>query len=70
MRAKKNSDCIIPNHRNSGKMTVVDTTILKVWYAFNADGVKDVNTCIGQQCLDLEKRIMKYCSDFFSSRIF
>ena len=51
-------------------MTVVDTTILKVWYAFNADGVKDVNTCIGQQCLDLEKRIMKYCSDFFSSRIF
>jgi GLPGLI family protein len=47
-----------------GKITVVDTTRIRVWYAFNADNVKDVNTYIDQQRLDIGKRVTKYYSDF------
>ena len=42
----KNAYCPIPNSRGTGKMTVVDTTRIRVWYAFNADNVKDLNTYI------------------------
>ena len=45
-------------------MNVVDTTRIRVWYAFNADNVKDVNTYIDQQRLDIGKRVIKYYSDF------
>lgn len=60
----KNAYCPTPNHRDAGKMTVVDTTRIRVWYAFNADNVKDVNTYIDQQRLDIGKRVNKYYSDF------
>lgn len=60
----KNAYCPTPNHRGVGKMTVVDTTRICVWYAFNADNVKDVNTYIDQQRLDIGKRVTKYYSDF------
>ena len=60
----KNAYCPTPNHRDAGKMTIVDTTRIRVWYAFNADNVKDVNTYIDQQRLDIGKRVNKYYSDF------
>lgn len=60
----KNATCPIPNNRGVGKMTVVDTTRIRVWYAFNAVNVKDVNTYIDQQRLDTGKRVKKYYSDF------
>ena len=60
----KNAYCPTPNHRGAGKMNVVDTTRIRVWYAFNADDVKKVNTYIDQQRLDIGKHLMKYYSDF------
>lgn len=45
-------------------MTVVDTTRIRVWYAFNADDVNDESTYIDQQRLDIGKRMTKYYSDF------
>lgn len=60
----KKSTCPIPGNRGVGKMTVVDTTRIRVWYAFNADNVKDVNTYIDQQRLDIGKRLTKIYSDF------
>ena len=60
----KNAHCPTPNSRDAGKMNVVDTTRIRVWYAFNADNVKDVNTYIDQQRLDIGKRVIKYYSDF------
>jgi GLPGLI family protein len=60
----KNAYCLTLNHRGAGEMTVVDTTCICVWYAFNADNVKDVNTYIDQQRLDIGKRVTKYYSDF------
>ncbi len=49
----KKSTCPIPGDRGVGKITVVDTTRIRVWYAFNADNVKDVNTYLDQQRLDI-----------------
>ena len=60
----KKAYCPIPNHRGAGKMTVVDTTHIRVWYAFNADNVEDENTYIDQQRLDIGKHVVKYYSDF------
>ena len=60
----KNAYCPTPNQRGAGKMNVVDTTRIRVWYAFNADDVKKVNTYIDQQRLDIGKHLMKYYSDF------
>lgn len=60
----KNSYCPIPNHRNAGKMTIVDTTCIRVWYAFNADDVKNEDTYIDLQRLDIGKHVTKYYSDF------
>ena len=60
----KNAYCPIPNNRGAGKMTVVDTTRIRVWYAFNADDLEDVSTYIDQQRLDIGKRMTKYYSDF------
>lgn len=61
----KNAHCPIPNRRDAGKMTVVDTTRIRVWYAFNADDVKDENTYIDQQRLDIGRHVTKYYSDFY-----
>ena len=60
----KNAYCPTPNHRGAGKMNIIDTTRIRVWYAFNADDVKNVNTYIDQQRLDIGKRVNKYYSDF------
>ena len=61
----KNAHCPIPIHRKAGKMTVVDTTRIRIWYAFNADDIKDENTYIDQQRLDIGKHVTKYYSDFY-----
>lgn len=45
-------------------MAVVDTTLIRIWYAFNADDAKDENTYIDQQRPDIGKRMTKYYSDF------
>ena len=60
----KNAYCPSPNNRGAGKMAVVDTTRIWVWYAFNADDVKDENTYIDHQRLDIGKRVTKYYSEF------
>ena len=62
----KKAHCPIPNHRDVGKQSVIDTTRIRVWYAFNADNVKDENTYIDQGRLDIGKRVTKYCSDFLT----
>ena len=62
----KKAHCPIPNHRDVGKATIIDTTRIRVWYAFNADNVKDENTYIDQGRLDIGKRVTKYCSDFLT----
>lgn len=60
----KNAYCPAPNSRGAGRMAVVDTTRIRVLYAFNADNVKDENTYIDQQRLDIGKRVVKYYSEF------
>ena len=60
----KNAYCPSPFNRGAGKMAVVDTTRIRVWYAFNADDVKDENTYIDHQRLDIGKRVTKYYSEF------
>ena len=60
----KNTYCPTPNHRGAGKMTIVDTTRIRVWYAFNADDVKKVNTYIDQQRLDIGTHLMKWMVKF------
>lgn len=57
--------CPIPN-RSVGKIKVIDSTIVKIWYAFNADNINDENTYIDKQCLDIGKKVMKYYSDILS----
>ena len=64
MTQPKNAYSPIPNHRNAGKMAVVDTPLIRIWYAFNADDAKDENTYIDQQRPDIGKRMTKYYSDF------
>lgn len=60
----KNATCPRPSSRDAGKMTIVDTTRIRVWYAFNADDIKDETTYIDQQCLDIGMKVTKYYSDF------
>ena len=59
----KAAHCPAPARKVSN-MQVVDSTQLKVWYAFNADDIKDENTNIDKQCLDIGKNVTKYYSDF------
>lgn len=60
----KSAYCPAPNSRFAGKMTAVDTTRLRVVYAFNAGDVKNENTYMDMQRLDVGRRVTKYYSDF------
>lgn len=60
----KHAHCPAPIHRDVGKKSIIDTTRIRVWYAFNAENIKDENTYIDQQRLDIGKRVTKYYSDF------
>ena len=53
-----------PINKNQGKISVVDTTRLRVWYAMNADSIADMNTYIDFQRLDVGDSISKYYSWF------
>ena len=53
-----------PFKKNQGKMSVIDSTRLRVWYAMNADSLADMNTYIDFQRLDVGDSISKYYSWF------
>lgn len=53
-----------PINKNQGKISVVDSTRLRVWYAMNADSIADMNTYIDFQRLDVGDSISKYYSWF------
>ena len=53
-----------PFKKNQGKMSVIDSTRLRVWYAMNADSIADMNTYIDYQRLDVGDSISKYYSWF------
>ena len=57
----KNAHCPTPNSRDAGKMNVVDTTRIRVWYAFNADNVKDVKLYIEQidEMIERKKKLFE-----------
>ena len=60
----KNAHVSTPISRKAGNMSVVDTTRIRVWYAFNADDIKNEDTYIDCQRLDVGKRVIKYYSEF------
>ncbi len=60
----KNAFCLIPTQRNAGVMSVIDTTRLRVWYAFNADSIQDIKTYIDMQRLEIGRHTTKYYSEF------
>jgi len=62
---KKGGHCPAPIYaRDFSKMEVVDTTRLRVHYAFCAEKINDHLTYIDLQRLDVGKRVTKYYSQF------
>ena len=62
---KKGGHCPAPIYaRDFSKMEVVDTTRLRVRYAFCAEKINDHLTYIDLQRLDVGKRVTKYYSQF------
>lgn len=62
---KEGGRCPAPIHsRDFSKMDIVDTTRLRVRYAFCAERTNDPKTYIDLQRLDVGKRVVKYYSQF------
>lgn len=61
---QKQGDARAPFKKNQGKMSVIDSTRLRVWYAMNADSIADMNTYIDYQRLDVGDSISRYYSWF------
>lgn len=62
---KEGGRCPAPIYpRDFSKMEVVDTTLLRVRYAFCAEKIDDPKTYIDLQRLDVGKRVVKYYSQF------
>ena len=61
---QKQAGCPPSFQRNTGKMSVVDSTRLRVWYAMNADSILDMDTYIDYQRLDVGDSISRYYSWF------
>ena len=62
---KSAKGCSAPIYsRDFAKMEILDTTELRVRYAFCAEKIDDPLTYIDQQRLDIGKRISKYNSEF------
>ncbi len=57
-----------PIKKNQGKVSVIDSTRLRVWYAMNADSIADMNTYIDYQRLDVGDSISRYYSWFVYNR--
>ena len=50
---QKQGHASAPFKKNQGKMSVIDSTKLRVWYAMNADSLLDMNTYVDYQRLDV-----------------
>lgn len=61
---QKQGHASIPIARNLGKASVVDYTQLRISYAFNAGNVKNIDTYVDYQILDIGKTVSKYYSWF------
>lgn len=53
-----------PINRNLGKSTVIDTSDVQVYYAFNADDIQKMDTYEDYQCLEIGKNNARYFSVF------
>ena len=53
-----------PINRNLGKTVVIDTSYVQVYYAFNADDLRKMDTYEDFQCLEIGKNNVKYFSSF------
>lgn len=53
-----------PINRNLGKATIVDTSYVQVFYAFNADNIQKMDTYEDFQCLEIGKNNARYFSVF------
>ena len=66
---QKQGHASAPFKKNQGKMSVIDSTKLRVWYAMNADSILDMNTYVDYQRLDVGDSISRYYSWFvFNTR--
>lgn len=61
---QKQGNARIPFKKDQGKLSVIDSTRLRVWYAMNADSIADMNTYIDFQRLDVGDSISRYYSWF------
>ena len=61
---QKQGHASAPFKKNQGKMSVIDSTKLRVWYAMNADSLLDMNTYVDYQRLDVGDSISRYYSWF------
>ena len=61
---QKQGHASAPFKKNQGKMSVIDSTKLRVWYAMNADSILDMDTYIDYQRLDVGDSISRYYSWF------
>ncbi len=53
-----------PSGRSLGEEIIIDTSFIKVYYAMNADNVRNQNTYLDFQCLEIGKKYAKYYSLF------
>ena len=53
-----------PASRDMGRAFVVDTSFVEVYYAMNADDIKNRETYLDYQYLEIGKRYVKYSSEF------
>ena len=53
-----------PASRGMGRAFVVDTSFVEVYYAMNADDIKNRETYLDYQYLEIGKRYVKYSSEF------
>lgn len=53
-----------PIDRKLGKASVIDTSFIQLYYAFNADNPKRMDTYEDYQCLEIGKRSTRYHSTF------
>lgn len=53
-----------PFNRNLGRASVIDTSFMQIYYAFNADNLKKTDTYEDYQCLEIGRQCAKYYSRF------
>lgn len=63
---QKQGKVLSPFYRKVEDMTTVDTASIRIWYALNADSIKDEETYIDLQSLEIGNKLSKYYSHFVS----